>query len=388
MTVSNKFARLSRLAITMFLALALMAGCWDYHEVHQVSYGSALGVDYKDSKYNLYILILDFTHITKLGGRPSKIKSVVGSAQGNTFAEAMFELYRSEQQFIYWGHIKTAIFTRQALEKIKPEHLVDIVNRFRELRYNVWLFGTDEPIDKLMNSSPIFGYSPYDTQLMKPEQSFRQFSNIQPIYLNRFVSRTFDRGQTVLLPKLGLDSSSWTEGGDKRSELYLKGVYLFSSNQYLGSLTEEQIKGGLFMDSKMERLPVTIYRNGKAAALLVTRSPRIRISHTMENGHVRFNVRIRLTGYADEFLQSVTPSYLKEQAQTLIEQEVRSTFDNGKKINADVLNLTAELYKNHYPTWKRLFSDRMNMEQVELGSVKVDFTLLYLGSYKESQRSR
>lgn len=158
----------TQLFLLSLLTIVPISGCWDYREVHQVAYVVTIGVDYANDKYTLYAQVLNFANIAQQEGvRPPKHKAVIGIATGNTLTDAMFNLYRSEQQYIYWGHIKAVIFSRRTLEQVKFASLVDSISRFRELRYNVWAFGTDEPIDKLMSLNPTFGYSPFDSRLVK-----------------------------------------------------------------------------------------------------------------------------------------------------------------------------------------------------------------------------
>lgn len=373
-------------AVRCLLVLALTfacSGCWDYREIHQITFVTTLGVDYQNKEYVLHAQALNFSNIAQREGeRPKKHKAVIGIARGDTLTQAMFNLYQSEQNFIYWGHISAIIFCKPALEQLKIEQLVDSVNRFRELRYNVWVYGTDTPIDQLLNATPYFGYSPYDSRLMKPNQTYRQFSSIKPVYLNRVVSDYFDRGKAVLIPRLSIDASSWSEGGEKLPLFKMDGMYLISSQTYSGMLTEEQMKGRRYMDRESVRMPMPVTRNGKPAALFVLNKPRVRIRHSVSGGKVFFDLRIRLAGYADEMLQDMSAASMREQVERNVEREIRDTFANGKKMNADVLDLTLPLYRYHYPTWKKYITDRIDMSRVELRQVQVDFTIKNSGKYK------
>ncbi|WP_158630000.1 Ger(x)C family spore germination protein [Cohnella sp. AR92] len=379
----RKAVRFLALLITLAQAMLLTTGCWDYHEVHHISFITTIGIDYKDKKYVLYAQALSFMNIAQREGeRPTRHKAVVGVATGDTVTDAMFNLYRSEQQFVYWGHISAIIFSRKALENVQIDSLVDSVNRFRELRYNVWVYGTDEPIDKLENLAPYFGFSPYDSRLMKPDQTYRQFSNIKPIYLNRFVSDYFENGKTVMIPKLDIDSTSWKEGGEQAPELIMNGCYIFSPRPYVGSLSEEELKGRRYMDKHSVRMPMVIHRSGKAASLIVLNKPRVKIRPSVANGVARFDVKIRLQGNIDELLQDIPLNELERQVEKNVEQQVRETFEKGKKLNADVLNLTLPLFRYHYGTWKRTIGPSIDMSKVELGRVEVSFLLQNTGKYK------
>lgn len=377
-------ARRTLVLIVVLTMPSLLSGCWDYHEVHLITYGSTIGIDYVNQEYKVYVQSMNMANIAQLQApRPPRHRAVVGIARGETVAEAMFNLYRSEQQHIYWGHIAALVFSRKVLEQTRIESLVDSINRFHDLRYNVWVYGTDEPVFQLLNSSPFLGRSPFDSRLMKANQLFRQYSSMQPIYLNRFITDYFERGKTLLLPRLSLDRSTWTEGGEKVSMFKMDGYYVFAAKRYAGMLTEDQMKGRRYMNRRSVRMPVTIFQNGKPAALVALYKPLYRVRYSVTGGQVSFDVGIRIRGYIDELLQDISRQEVEREVCELVKDEVRETFDNGKKLNADTLNLTTYLFRYHYPTWRRTVTDHPDMRNVTLRGIRVRFTLTHSGKYKD-----
>ncbi|WP_158629999.1 Ger(x)C family spore germination protein [Cohnella sp. AR92] len=376
------FVRTIRMTF-LLLVFTLLTACWDFHDARQLTYGSTIGVDYRNNAYTMYAQSLNLANIAKRTGQQTKAAtSIVGISQGETVAESMFHLYQSEQEPVYWGHISSIVFTRQALENVTIESLVDSINRYRDLRYNVWVFGTDEPIERILEFSPYFGYSPYDSRLMKPDQTFRQFSDIAPIYLNRFVSDYFERSRTLLFPELALDDSTWTEGGKKVPTVKLNGYYVFASEKLSGKLTMDQAIGLRYMNERTHRTKLTVFKNEQPAALLVLVKPKVKIRHSVSGGIVRFDVGISMEAYVDEMLQEVPESFLVQQIRENVEEAVQTTFEEGKRINADVYNLTNHLYRFHYQTWKRNVTDQLDMNKVDLRRVRVSVLIRHSGKYK------
>lgn len=99
---------LTRFLLTMLsLSLCLMTtGCWSSYEIQQVDYAKAIGVEYKDGMYHLYVQTLDFSSVAKSdnSSKTSQAPPIwVGHAEGPTMSLAMNELWRASQLHIAWG---------------------------------------------------------------------------------------------------------------------------------------------------------------------------------------------------------------------------------------------------------------------------------------------
>ncbi|MGE8038164.1 hypothetical protein [Lysinibacillus sp. NPDC093692] len=80
----------------------------------------------------IYILI-NFKNIAK-SDTPSVLEAPaeIGNAKGDTAEEAIFELYRSVDQEVKWGHITHLIFTEESLKHEDAFSIIDTFLRFRE----------------------------------------------------------------------------------------------------------------------------------------------------------------------------------------------------------------------------------------------------------------
>lgn len=92
------------LYVCMLITAPLIAGCWDIMEPQRMYYINAIGVDYEDNQYKVYLQIINFADVAKseqpsTGAMPSEI----GSAEGRTIEEAIYKLYRSVDQEIFGG---------------------------------------------------------------------------------------------------------------------------------------------------------------------------------------------------------------------------------------------------------------------------------------------
>nr|WGE04790.1 hypothetical protein P5640_19930 [Bacillus subtilis] len=54
--------------VALFLLLTLTY-CWSRYEVQNMNYATAVGIDYVDDQYTLYVQLLDFSTVAKLEGQ-------------------------------------------------------------------------------------------------------------------------------------------------------------------------------------------------------------------------------------------------------------------------------------------------------------------------------
>ncbi|TDG00806.1 Ger(x)C family spore germination protein [Paenibacillus piri] len=379
MNTTRRFLKI-KLAIVLLLFLS---GCWDYKEIHHLTFVTTIGIDYKDDVFFVYVQALNFANIAqKEGLRPPSHSAVIGVGKGPTITDAMFDLYKSEQQRIFWGHISAMIVSEQALRRVSVEDLTDTINRYREIRYNIWVYGTSEPIEKLLEVTPNFGYSPYDSNLMKPDKTFNQFSAIEPVFLYQFIKHYFERGVTAMLPKLSYENSHWREGGKATEHLEISGAYFYSYKKLKGSLTREQLIGKRYLDEHALRVPITVFEKGKPVASIVLEPPDVHYKHRLENGEVYYDIRVRLNGYIDELYKDLKQETMTSLIENKVEKQIRETFNSGKKIKADVLNLNTPVYRFDFSGWKSHIFPNKDMENIHIDQITVKALIKYTGKYK------
>ena len=378
----SKLLKLAALLPVVLLAAAI-SGCWDYKNVDRMNYLTSMSIDHENGQFVVYLQSSQFSGIAKREGAPieSKQKDVVAIGRGESLTDAIFKVYRSEQIPIYWGHLKAMIFTKRALRSIGIVDLTDLINRYREVRYNLWVFGTEERIEKLLSALPFYNRSMYESLLMKPDESYRQFSSIQPIYLYRFLSDTYEKGKTAVLPNLALEHSEWLEGGKEVPLLTLKGAYFFKGTDYLGELSMDQLKGKRYLDKKMFRVPLAIESENKPSVIFVVRTKDFKVRYAIRDGRLRFSVDIKVKSFIDEMLENIDESEMKQMLERQIAQDVRKTYDTGKRIRSDVLNLSYPIFKYHYSDWKTYLREDEFLSS-ELDSVRVQANILHSGKYK------
>ncbi|QMV44600.1 Ger(x)C family spore germination protein [Cohnella cholangitidis] len=377
-----KRIKLVRTLLAVCLIASLLTGCWDFKNIDRMNYLTTLGIDYDKNQFVVYLQSTDFSAIAKREGTPSASKQtqVIGIGKGISIGDALFQLYETEQIPIYYGHIKTLVLSKKALQKIGLVDLTDLVNRYREIRYNLWVFGTEEPMDKFLFNHPYFNLSAYDSILMKPLETYKQSSFIKPIYLNRFLADFYEKGKTAMIPILSTDKSNWKEGGKTLRELKMSGMYFFGKEKWSGELDTERLQGKQYLDKNMRRAPLILLENNKPIITFVVHTQKIKVRYSIDNGKLSYKIEVKLKAFLDEMLENMSQDEMRARIMEHIEKNIRLTYDSGREFNADVLNLGYPIYKYHHSVWKKYIRDVEDVPDIQ--SIKFDLQIIHSGKYK------
>lgn len=226
-------------AAAVFLLVPLVTGCWNMHELEHMYYAHAIGIDFQEGQYKLYVQILDFSTLGKQEGGGAKKGSIggawVGEGSGRSIQSALHNLYASSQRRIYWGHLNSIVLSEEIL-KLGVHEVMDILTRYNELRYTLWVFGTRGPLKNILLASPILEASPVYPLLGDPNDLYSQSSFIAPVHLYRLISDMKERGRTPLLPLIQLTQGHWADKEEIYTSLGLEGVAVLSDDKWIGWL--------------------------------------------------------------------------------------------------------------------------------------------------------
>ncbi|MFP3380764.1 Ger(x)C family spore germination protein, partial [Bacillus sp. SIMBA_069] len=89
-------------SILMVMSLVLLSGCWDSKDIQDIQYISAVGIDYQNGQYVIYVQVTSFAGVAKQEGLEPKPTPVwVAKGRGKTMNEAMNDMYKRSNQYIY-----------------------------------------------------------------------------------------------------------------------------------------------------------------------------------------------------------------------------------------------------------------------------------------------
>lgn len=342
-------------AAAWLLLPLLLTGCWDLKDVQDFNYLTALGCDYAEGRYRIYVQMLDFTTVAKMetGKSSQPVPVWVGIGQGITPIAALNDLYRSSQMRIFYGQVNAIVLSERVVEHGLGETM-DLLRRYYELRYTPWLFGSKEPLDRLFAVTPFFNLSPVLSILHQPVESYKQESLIAPIMMREFVIGTDEPGSKTLLPSLTITDRYWKRDHKPHPLPMIDGVFVFQQHRFLGRLGEERILGIRWMEPRTNRTPLTVEAGGKPQVSISLGKPKIQIVPTIENGNAVFSVKVTLKGNIGEVTEEMPESELNRKAAEKIESEIRETFAEGLRMQADLLGLEQALYRSKNRDWQRI----------------------------------
>jgi spore germination protein KC len=361
--------------------LILQTGCWDAKEIQSINYATAIGVDYVDNRYVVYLQILDFNSVAKKeGASPGKASVWVGKGTGVTPNEAVYDLYSSSQQMIFWGNVTAMVLSERVLNK-GIEEILDLANRYREIRYTKWMFGTNDSIEHILSVTPFFRHSPLSSILHEPSSTYRQLSLVAPIRMNAFISQ-FHEPMTILLPRLSTTKKIWVENEKPHEMLYIKGAYLIDKT-LIGPLSESSLRGLRWMNVKTVRSPILIKSGGKQAATLIGTKPKHEIGWGVKRHKLKFHIAIDVEVTVNELLQHMKVSEIERKSAEVIKKEIRKMYLKGLELEADCLNLGHEVFKQNPSVWHAYWDHgKFPLDESSLDGITVYVSLQNSGKYK------
>lgn len=370
------------------ISLALLSGCWDSKEIEKMAYVTALGIDYVDGEYKTYAQVLNFANIAKNEAMEigKAVPTWIGQGKGKTVSQAVSSLYDTAQERVFWGHVRTIVFSENLLksgEKIQEAY--SSVNRYREIRYNILIYGTKEPIAKIFALKSLLNFSPIESILSTPEQVFEQFSIIKPKYLYKVIADSTEGSGSTMIPSLSIDKKTWLEDEEEKPLLKMNGAYLLSHNKYLGWLSSEDLKGARWVQKGIDRVPTNVPETGEPMISIVIIKPRNVIIPKIVDGEVQYNVKITVEAYLDEVIEPLSDTIIKKETAKELISQIRKTYEKGLSIKCDALNLEDSLYRSNSKKWNELHKGNASaflLTKDSLQDIEVKVHVIHSGKYK------
>lgn len=374
-----------KLTAILLMMLVFATGCWNMKEIQDISYVAALGFDYEDRKFIVHVQLLDFSSVAKLGGQQKMTESPiwVGTGTGESFTEAINNLYETAQQRMFWGHVSAIVFSERILKEKKYRDVLDSLDRYREIRYLVWTFSTKESIKKILSTTPFFYESPMMSILHTPVEPYEQHSIIPPIQLFQFIRLMNEASRMSYLPELRLQDNQWEVRGKAHSMLEFAGISVFGEDQFKGDLTLDDLQGLPWMNEHTVRAPLSVERDHSPAAVLVLEKPKVKIKPSVQNRRVYFDVEVTLKAGINELYQDLTEKELMDLANRKLEEQIRHTYRKGFEHSVDIYQLSEPLYRWHPSAFHQLEDEHhFVLHEDSLRHVRLNVRLAYTGRYK------
>jgi spore germination protein KC len=381
-----------RVAPAILALVLLLTGCWDMKEAQNINFITALGVDYAEGRYIIYAQLLDFAEIAKQEGKveTGAGKVWIGRGEGKTVDDALSSLYPASQQRTFWTHVRAIVFSKALLDA----HLPDAANgliQTRDLRYTPWVFGTDKPIPEVFSSVSILNESVLNSELLDPEEIFKQYSFVEPIRLIKLMDGVKEPAVTSLLPLISWTDKVWKKEGNPTPQVRFVGAYAIAQGSNRGLLDPTLLQGARYAAFKrMVKFPLPLtLEDGSPVTLSISHcDPDIQIDAGGDE-HLKVRIHVRVKAYITEagYASGVTAANIRDLAEQRIQQDIKRSFTAAKAKKIDLYNLEEKLYRYEQARWKKLSSrGKPLISFMDLDQVKAEVTLVHSSSYKMRKR--
>ncbi|NOG30163.1 Ger(x)C family spore germination protein [Lysinibacillus fusiformis] len=348
------------LVILMLTTTLLMSGCWDVTEPQRMYYVQGVGVDYKDNEYIAYIQLMNFANVAKTEqSNPQAAPTEVGKATGKTIEEAIYKLYRSMDQEVFWGHMTFLLFSEKAMESEHAIPIIDTFLRFRETRYHIWVYCTQDPIEEVLLVSPILEKSPTATKLSNPKNTSKQESFVEPVNLRQLVIGLNEPNHEMNIPFISINQD-WETAKESRTETVFAGVGILSKNTFKGFIKGNTARGIEWMNDATKQGEITIKLNNSEERDYLTvdiKKLDVNVKPIVQNNQVKFEVYLKFNTILNGFKGKVTASQVRKKVESEVKKEIMATFQEGLNMDADVYRLSEYLYRDNVKVWKNIQKD-------------------------------
>ena len=351
---------MSRKKITLFNLLfiaALLFGCSNYNEPERMLYIHGMGIDYEDNMYTLYAQIINFTTVAK-SETPSleSEQTEIGHASGKTLDEAVFNLYHSLDQRLFWGHLTFIVFSREALENGRMNPVIDLLTRYRETRYQTWIYSTEDSVKDVLLTSQIIHTSTLLSKMGDPMNSFKQESLVEPITMRETIIGLNEPSHEVLFPTVSIAQNWETEKG-KSDVVKLVGFAVVSRDSFKGFITGEKVRGLRWMNNDTKRSNISVnlgMGNDGAHISIIPEKIKVHVKPVVGKGSVKFDIEVKMNIAVNAIHAKVTNEEIRKLVEKEVKREIMETYEEALSKDFDVYGLSKYLYRDNIKAWKKL----------------------------------
>lgn len=346
-----------KILLSIILVVSLLSGCWDSNEPERMLYINGVGVDFIDGEYELYAQIIDFTNVAKTEQPPSDQPQMeVGFATGKTVDEAIFNLYHSMDQRVFWGHMSYLVVSEEVMKNVELSPIIDLFIRYRETRYQIWVYTTKDPVDELLLVRPVINRAITLSKLGDPENSFKQESFIDPINIRQLIIDMNEPPHEVRVPLIRIDEN-WKSIKETIKAPVIAGVGIATPNGFKGFIEGDKARGMQWMSNETARGQITFKLDNDQAITVNVEKVKVDIEPIVNKEEVSFDVNVELEATISVIEGDITIDEIRSHVIAKVEKEINATYEEALKKDIDIYRLSERLYRKDVKAWERVHKD-------------------------------
>jgi len=320
-------------------------------------YVHGVGVDFKDNQYEVYIQLINFAGVAKSEmPSPESTPAEIGHAKGDTMEEAIYNIYRSVDQEVFWGHMAYTIFTEEVL---KSEHAISVIDsflRFRETRYQIFAHCTEDSLEEILLITPLVNKPLTSSKLSSPLNTKALETFIEPVDLRSLIIGLNEPSHEVALSLVSINES-WESENDKPSkETSINGHCILSKDGFKGTIKGDAARGSQWMLQKKNRGDLTFKLDSNERNYLTVDLEKVGfdVKPIVKNNQVTFEIDIKFDATINGFKTKVTSDEIRKGIIKQVKEDIKTTYEEGLKLDVDIYRLSEYLYRDKVKVWKKL----------------------------------
>lgn len=359
------------------MIMVFLSGCWDTKEPERMLYVNGIGVDYKDGKYEVHAQIINFANVAKSELPPSnQPQAEVGFATGKTVDEAVFKLYHSIDQTVYWGHFSYLVVTEEVLKNVELSPIIDLFIRYRETRYQIWVYTTTDPVEEVLLVRPVINKAITLSKLGNPENSFKQESFINPIDMRKLIIEMNEPSHEAMIPLIKI-KENWKSIDESIKAPVLSGVGVATPNGFKGFIEGDDVRGMQWMSNETVRGQVTFKSDDDEYITVNVDNVKVKVHPIVQAGVVFFDIDVELETTVSVIQGKVSIDEIKKGIIKEVEKEIKTTYEAALKKEIDIYRLSEQLYRKNVKAWKQHHKDgKVELKDDSIRNLKVKIAKL------------
>ncbi|MEC2078372.1 Ger(x)C family spore germination protein [Metabacillus fastidiosus] len=374
-----------------FLLVIILSGCYDSRAPERIAYAHGMAIDYKDGEYTVYLQLINYGMLAKSeasGGDQNVPPDVRKTGKGKNINEAIFNIYPSAQQEIYFGNLSFIILSDRLLKEKGISTVVDIWSRYPETRYQIYFYTGDDIIEQIIAVKPVLDVSKSLNRLADPKNSFEQNSTTPMVTLRELLIALNEPGYTAIIPKVFLTQDKESTSMKTIDIVGFDGITLYDNhNKFLGNLMYEEAYGYRWINKEFSRTNLQLVKDDQTLATMIINGKKTKIKPIISNNSFRFKIEVEVKGSISEIDKNgVTVEEMERAAIEQIKREIMRTYTHALKIDADVYRLSEVLYRKNVSVWKQY--EEKGKIPLNTKSIDIDVKVFIEDAWKEGLRRR
>lgn len=340
--------------------LFLLTGCWDIREPQKMHYVYGVGVDYIDNQYVIYLQFINFSNVAKSEKTsPDATPSEIAHAKGKTIEEAIYKLYRSADQEIYWGQMAYLLLSEDALKSELANSVLDTFTRFRETRYQIYVHCTSDSIEEILLVTPILNKPLDNSKLSTPLNTNTLEAFTKPVDLRKLIIGLNEPSHEVALSLVSINKNWVTEKENPSTETAINGVCVISKDGFKGAITNNLVGGNRWMTGQknLGNITFNIGDNESNYITVDIEKLNLEVLPIVKGNQVTFEIDIDFEAILNGFKGNLNVNELKKGIAKKVKEEIKTTYKEGLNLDVDIYRLSEYLYRDNVKMWKRIEKD-------------------------------